>query len=136
MKTRYEYNKTYREKHKDRLKIVKAEYDKKYNAENKDKKVLNGIKQRAKDNNLDFDLTLDDINNFSVCPVFGFVLERSKGKPAFNSPSVDRIDPTKGYTKDNIQILSNKANTMKQDATKEELVAFAKWILQTYGENE
>lgn len=136
MKTRAEYNRTYREKHKERLKLVKAEYDKKYNAENKDKKVLNGIKQRAKDNNLEFNLELADINSFSVCPVFGFVLERSKGKPSFNSPSVDRIDPTKGYTKDNIQILSNKANAMKQDATKEELIVFAKWILKTYGENE
>jgi hypothetical protein len=69
--------------------------------------------------------------------VFGFALERStNGKPTKFSPSVDRIDPTKGYTKDNVQVISNLANAMKQNATKEELIVFAKWVLKTYGENE
>lgn len=105
----------------------------KYRKKHSEERALSGIKQRAKIKNLPFDLTLEDISIYSVCPVFGISLERSTtGKQANNSPSVDRIDSTKGYTKDNIQILSNKANRMKQDATPEELLMFADWIYKTY----
>jgi len=44
------------------------------------------------------------------------------------APSLDRIDSRKGYTKDNIQVISNKANILKNDATLSELKMFAKWI--------
>ncbi len=37
------------------------------------------------------------------------------------SPSLDRIDSTKGYTKGNIWVISNRANTLKNDATLSEL---------------
>lgn len=64
------------------------------------------------------------------CPVFdkAFV-ERGSG---FNkwSPSIDKIDPTKGYVPGNIQIISFHANRMKQDATSEQLEQFAYWILE------
>jgi len=37
-----------------------------------------------------------------------------------NSLSIDRIDPTKGYTKDNTWVICQKANRIKNDATFEE----------------
>jgi hypothetical protein len=49
-----------------------------------------------------------------------------------NSPSLDRIDNTKGYIKGNIMVISNKANTMKNNATPKELTKFARWILKIY----
>lgn len=105
---------------------------KKYKAENPDKRALSNIRQRAKDLGIAFDLELSDLSGTFMCPVFNIELERGTRHNFRFSPSVDRIDPTKGYTKDNIQILSNLANTMKQDATKEQLLQFAEWILKTY----
>lgn len=51
------------------------------------------------------------------------------------SYSLDRIDSSKGYTKENIQVVTRLANKMKNDATKEELLLFAKGILNMYGDS-
>jgi hypothetical protein len=66
------------------------------------------------------------------CPVFGFEMKNETGA-GFNptSPSIDRIDPSKGYVRGNIQIISMKANEMKQDASRDDLIMFANWVLST-----
>jgi hypothetical protein len=109
---------------------------KEWNANNKDSLILKRLKERSIQKGLDFDLTVTDINVPLKCPVFGFNLQRNHKVPLFNSPSVDRIDPTKGYTKDNVQIISQLANAMKQNATPKQLLQFARWILNTYEKEE
>lgn len=103
-----------------------------YHQQNKHKSTLREIRYRAKQKGVPFDITVEDIVYPTVCPVFGIELKRGKDVPAKHSPSVDRIIPEKGYVKDNIQVLSQKANAMKQDATIEELIMFAEWVLNTY----
>lgn len=62
------------------------------------------------------------------CPVFDVpFVERGAGFSKW-SPSIDKKDPTKGYTKGNIQVISLLANCMKRDANKEQLRAFARWV--------
>jgi hypothetical protein len=85
-------------------------------------------RQRAKNKGLAFDIDHDYIRSIvpSHCPIFGMPLEWSvqRGGAALilpNSPSLDRIDPSKGYVKGNVWIISNRANTIKNDASHEEL---------------
>lgn len=95
------------------------------------------IKCRSKKIGVPFDLKKEDVEIPSVCPVFGVPLEFNVGRGYSGtgfSPSIDRIIPKLGYVKDNIQVISKKANIMKQDATPEELRMFAKWVLKTFPE--
>jgi hypothetical protein len=97
------------------------------------KRNLSVIKQRAKTQNLNFDLTFEYLEATAPekCPVFNVNLSwgRQTGKINPTSPSLDRIVPELGYVKGNVRWLSHLANTMKSNATQEELKAFAKWIL-------
>jgi len=64
------------------------------------------------------------------CPVFGQVfVTRGSGFSKW-SPSIDKIDPALGYVPGNIQIISMMANCMKRDATPDELLAFADWVIK------
>lgn len=45
-----------------------------------------------------------------------------------NSPSLDKIIPALGYTKDNIQVISWRANRIKNDSTPEELMKIALYM--------
>jgi hypothetical protein len=101
-------------------------------------KMHNRAQTRAKLSGALFDLKKEDITIPETCPVFGYILECSKGRSGGrkNSPSLDRIDPTKGYTKDNIMVMSHLANQMKSHATTEELVMFADWIYKVYKQSE
>ncbi len=83
-------------------------------------------KRRARKKGFEHTINYTDINVPSHCPLLGIPLFRSAGKGACdNSPSLDRIDSSKGYTPDNIWVISNKANSIKSNATLEELEAIA-----------
>lgn len=100
--------------------------------------MLERARARAKVKNTECTITIEDIKIPDVCPILKIKLSRNFGKSGGrdNSPSLDRIDSSKGYIPGNIWVISNKANTMKHNATKNELVRFAKWVLENYGEEE
>jgi hypothetical protein len=79
-------------------------------------------KKRAEKSDVEFNILKEDITIPELCPVFGFKFEVGEGKgPSDKSPSLDRIDPKKGYVKGNIQIISFKANRMKSDCYVEDV---------------
>lgn len=49
-----------------------------------------------------------------------------KGAMPRNYATLDKIDPSKGYTVGNVQIISSRANTIKNDASLEELKTIVK----------
>lgn len=89
-------------------------------------------KSRARKKGLEFDISENDIQLPEFCPVLGVKLQVSTSGLSHNSYSLDRIDPTLGYIKGNIQVMSHLANSMKHSANEEQLLAFAKWIVDTY----
>lgn len=103
-----------------------AEKTRAYRQANPLRFLLAACKARAKRKGLPFDLTLGDLTVPEFCPVLGIPLAFSRGKTP-NTPSVDRIDNMKGYTKDNVLIVSWRANSLKSDATLMELQAVAKF---------
>lgn len=117
-----------------------SEKNKKYYQEYRDRKpwmsLFSAAKDRAKKKGLEFNLVPEDISIPEMCPILNIpiICKAGHGNPGgkMNSPSLDRIDNNKGYTKDNIQVISHQANSMKFTATKEHLLAFAKWVFTTY----
>ena len=92
-------------------------------------------KATAKKKNLEFNIGLEDIILPEFCKYLGTKLTNIQGQGAvWSNYSIDRIDSTKGYIKGNVEIISRKANSMKNMATEEELVVFAKNVLKLYGE--
>lgn len=92
-------------------------------------------KYRAKKLNIPFDLTLEYLISIfpDSCPVFNTEMSwgHQTGKILPTSPSLDKIDPGKGYVVGNVQWLSNRANVMKHNATLEQLNQFANWVKNT-----
>jgi hypothetical protein len=73
-------------------------------------------------NNIDFNLTEEYLKSIwtETCPVFKvkFVMF---SKSDDNSPSLDRIDPLKGYVEGNVCFISARANRIKYNASIQEL---------------
>lgn len=95
-------------------------------------RMYNSAYERAKDMDWIFTLKSEDIKLIYECPLLNIPLVyKSKGQ-VNASPSLDRIDSTRGYTKDNIQVISSLANRMKNNATEEQLITFAGNVLKLY----
>jgi hypothetical protein len=84
--------------------------------------VWRGLKNRAKTKGIPFTITPADLMPLPThCPILGIELEYGGKKARGNLPSVDRIDNARGYEPGNVWVISNRANTIKGDATLAEL---------------
>jgi len=100
------------------------EYDLEWRAKNINRMLLYHAKTRAKKYNVPFNLKLEDIVIPSHCPVLGMELKSGIGNKrdaSFDSsPSLDRMNPSLGYVKENVRVISLRANKIKNCGTIEE----------------
>ena len=89
------------------------------------KLMFNQAKVRSKKRGWDFNLDLDELVASAplTCPLLDIELHYGKPTGYHNpaAPSLDRFDSSKGYTTDNVWIISRRANLIKNDATIQEL---------------
>ena len=95
-----------------------------------------GAKERAARLGLPFELDKDYVSAIipDRCPVFGTPFLFIGGKHLRpDSPTIDRLDPAKGYVRGNIAVISAKANAIKSNATAAEIQRVAEWLQETLG---
>jgi hypothetical protein len=126
----------YTKNEKVKLRIKDREYRTYYNVSLKGYSVrlYGGASHRSKKKNLDFDLTsewiLEKLTPL-VCEATGLPLkiERSlDSKIEMLLPTLDRIDSSKGYTKDNVIVTCWWWNVMKQDWSNSQVLNILKQI--------
>lgn len=116
-------------------KVYSARYYNKKKATAPELFMWKQAKHRAKYdyNDMEFTIEVSDIVIPEAYPYFKRpfeALDKNWGH------SLDRIDSNKGYTKDNIQVISRLANIMKNNATVEQLVQFAQGVLEVHSKEE
>jgi len=82
--------------------------------------------RRARELKIPFNIHPSDVKIPSICPLLGIRINRNNKTTGKNSPSIDRVIPSRGYVKGNILIISHHANQIKNDATLLELQRITK----------
>ena len=91
--------------------------------ENIGKYLVAEARRRAKSKGLAFNLEVNDVQVPEVCPVLGIPMFVSEKNSSPNSPTLDRIIPERGYVRGNVRVISHRANTIKSDASIDEIEA-------------
>ena len=96
---------------------------------------MRGCKQRAKKQGIPFDIDAEYLLSIyqPICPYLNIPLTiGEKSGDSLSNISIDRVIPELGYVKGNVQIISFKANVMKQDVDIELLKTFARNVLERH----
>lgn len=96
-------------------------------------RMVQEAKARAAKRGIPFGITADHLEMPAVCPVLGIEISMGTGARANCSPSIDRIDSRNGYVPGNVQIISWRANRLKNDATLEEMKAIVSYMESSLG---
>lgn len=84
----------------------------------------------------DVEWLYEQMKSRPFCPVLGIPYDFTRGEKTAGSPSVDRYDSSLPYTKANSVIVSWRWNKIKSDATVEEIVKGAEWLLREQAKRE
>ena len=84
---------------------------------------------------VEFTVTFEQIEWPTHCPVLGIPLRYEVGVAGikhgkFNSASLDRFDPSKGYLDGNVRVISWRANRLKADGAVAEFEALIRYMKQ------
>jgi hypothetical protein len=100
-------------------------------------RILSRQRYDAKQRNLNWTITAEyawDMINAQgwKCALTGIDFEVG-GKANPNQPSMDRIDPTRGYEPGNIEFITLQLNRIKLNLQVDEFVTICKKVLETRG---
>lgn len=87
-------------------------------------------KVSARHRDIEWGLEPADIDWPTHCPVFGIELDykrKNTRAPTDDSPSIDRIDATRGYVKGNVVVVSMLANRIKNSGSWEQIMRVAEF---------
>lgn len=101
----------------------RTKYMRGYSRKNPERMLWQAARDRARRDGYEHTITIEDINIPEFCPLLGIRLERGEGIGGVqgSSPTLDKITPKLGYIKGNVWVISARANTLKNDATLQEL---------------
>ena len=96
-------------------------------------RLVSNIPARARKLNIPFDLGVADllllVPKDHRCPVFGTKMTFG-GPRSEDSMSLDRVDSSRGYMKNNCRVISLRANKLNSNATFDELQQLANYVGQ------
>lgn len=81
----------------------------KYRANNPIKAAFQNLRANAKRRGKIFSLSFEDFKEFAIQTEY--ITKKGRTKEGY---TIDRINPAEGYTKENIQVLTNSENVKKQ----------------------
>ena len=147
------YAKAYRERHPEKVKAAVRKWhldnpdmakawrlanrdkrnrnQRKYRLARREARLWSSAKERSRKAGVPFDIQIADIVIPERCPILGIPLVISERTFSDTSPSLDRIDPSLGYVRGNIQVISHKANTMKNNGTLADCILLGEWARRT-----
>lgn len=115
-----------------------AEWDKtKYDPFKRLARLLAMAKNRAKLKDLEFNIDKDYLYSLwiiqegkcTISKVEMDITQPLNGLPRWNAPSIDRIEPSKGYTKGNVRIVCYQINAAMQDYGSEHFIKLCKIVV-------
>ncbi|MCA7083394.1 hypothetical protein K7G19_07245 [Cupriavidus sp. DB3] len=124
---RKEATKKWREANRDRFNEARRQW----RSRNVVRALFLEARSRAKARGVEFSISIDDIPPMGdACPLLGHPFPAPEERRTPYSPSLDRIDASKGYVKGNVWIVGYRANLIKNDGTAEEHEMIAKAMRQ------
>lgn len=126
------YRKSYRNNRDKRLEASRAGYHRtKHKPNNLVKELYNSAKSRARNKGLDFSISkqwvLDRVMA-GICECTGLPFVAGQGRNGF-SPSIDRVDNSKGYTIENSRVILWGVNAFKGEGSHADMVQMARAIV-------
>lgn len=99
--------------------------------------IARGVRVRARKQGVVCDIDADFLKTLlekqgGLCAISRTPLTFFKGQGHIpTNASVDRIDPSKGYIKENVQLVAHQVNMMKSNLSIEELMGWCEAILKS-----
>jgi hypothetical protein len=89
--------------------------------------MIHKIERRAEEKGLECEIKIQDITIPAVCPVLGIpIIVGHKNRDHW--PSLDRVSCKFGYVRGNVQVISYRANRIKNNGPAEDHEKIAVWM--------